>query len=75
MLVKQGLELKSTYDFYDPDRDLKSGSRTRWGVGVYVMPRAFLVAEAAFRHTRVESGPALAGRDYDEGLFQLHLLY
>ena len=39
------------------------------------MPRSFLVLEALYRHTRVEGGPALPGGGYDEGLFQLHLLY
>jgi hypothetical protein len=75
VLLKQGVELKSTYDFYDPDRSLRTGSKSRWGVGVMVMPRPFLVAEADFRSTRIQSGPALSGRDFDEGLFQLHLLY
>jgi len=75
VLLRRGVELKSTYDFYDPDRDLRSGSKDRWGVGFDVMPRSFLVLEALYRHTRVQSGPALSGGDYDEGSFQLHLLY
>src|SRR5262249_58462220 len=75
MLLRLGVELLSTYDFYDPDRHLRSGSKTRWGVGLSVMPRSFLIGQALFRQTHVESGPALSGRDYDEGLFQLHLLY
>jgi hypothetical protein len=75
VLLKKGLELKSTYDFYDPDRSLKTGSKSRWGLGVMVMPRTFLVAEASFRSTHYSQGPALAFKDFDEGLFQLHLLY
>ena len=65
----------STYDFYDPDRHLRSGSKTRWGVGFSVMPRPFLIGQALFRQTHVDQGPALSGRDFDEGLFQLHFLY
>ena len=50
-------------------------SRASWGVGFDVMPRSFLVLEALYRHTRVQSGPALSAGGYDEGLIQLHLLY
>ena len=75
ILLRRGVELLSTYDFYDPDRHLLSGSKARWGVGVSLMPRSFLIGQALFRQTHVESGPALPGRDYDEGLFQLHFLY
>ncbi len=75
VLVRRGVELKATYDFYDPDRSLRSGSKSRWGGGVTVMPRAFFVAEALYRHTDVSPGPALSGRDVDEGVFQLHFLY
>jgi len=75
VLVRRGIELKATYDFYDPDRHVRSGSKDRWGAGFDLMPRSFLVAEAMYRHTRVHSGPALPVGDYDEVLFQLHLLY
>ncbi len=75
VLLRQGVELKSTYDFYDPDRSLRTGSKSRWGLGVMVMPRPFLVAEADFRSTHVQRGLALSARDFDEGIFQLHLLY
>lgn len=75
VLVHRGVELKSTFDFFDPDRSLKTGAKSRWGFGVMVMPRPFIVAEADFRSTHVESGSALSARDFDEGLFQLHLLY
>jgi hypothetical protein len=75
VLLRQGIELKSTYDFFDPDGGLKTGAKSRWGFGVMLMPRPFLVAEASFRSTHIQEGPALSGRDFDEGLFQVHLLY
>ena len=75
ILLRQGVELKSTYDFFDPDRSLRTGSKSRWGLGVMVMPRPFLVAEAGIRSTHVQRGPALSARGFDEGIFQLHLLY
>jgi hypothetical protein len=74
-VVRQGVELLATYDFYDPDRELKTGSVGRWGGGLKVMPRTFLVAEALYRTVNAEPGRALPGRDADEGIFQLHFLY
>ncbi len=74
-LVRQGVELKSTYDFFDPDRALRTGAQTRWGGGIMVMPRSFLIGEIMFRRTHVHPGPEITGVDYDEGIFQLHLLY
>lgn len=75
VLLRQGVEFKSTYDFFDPDRHLKTGARSRWGAGVAVMPRPFVTAEAMYRDTHVTAGPALPGSDFGEGLFTLHLLY
>jgi len=75
VLLHRGVEIKSTYDFYDPDRDLRSGSKDRWGVGFDFMPSSFLVLEALYRKTRVDAGPDLPANGYDEGLFQFHLLY
>ena len=75
VLLRQGVELKGTYDFFDPDRHLKTGSRSRVGAGVMVMPRPFLVTEFMFRKTHVTSGRVLTGADFYEAVFQLHLLY
>jgi hypothetical protein len=75
LLLRQGVELKGTYDFLDPDRHLKTGSRSRWAAGVKVMPRSFVAVEATFRDTHVTSGRDLAGVDFREGFLQLHLLY
>lgn len=74
-LVWQGLEIKATYDFYDLDRNLESEARSRWGGGGTVMPRAFLALEGLVRNTHIEPGPALAGKDFDEGVLHLHFLY
>jgi hypothetical protein len=37
-VVTQGLELKLAYEFYDPDKDVKSGSQSRVSVGVEFFP-------------------------------------
>ncbi len=74
-LVRQGLEVKGTYDFFDPDRDLASGARSRWGGGVFVMPRSYVTLEALVRRIDFDNGVTFSGGDYTETLLQLHLLY
>jgi hypothetical protein len=73
--LRRGVEIKGTYDFADPDRHLRTGAKSRWGVTLFAMPRSFVTAEAAWRRTHVDDGPLLRARDFDEGVFQLHLLY
>ena len=74
-LLRQGLELKATYDFYDPDRDRESGANSRWGGGLFVMPRSWVTAEVIVRRIDFDSGIAYSGRDYTETVGMLHLLY
>lgn len=74
-LVRQGLELLATYDFYDPDWNTKTGAATRWGGGVSALPRPFLAVQAMYRVSSYEDGPVLAGEDSWETVLQLHLLY
>jgi hypothetical protein len=74
-LWRQGLELRATYDFFDGDYNVKSGARSRWGGGVFVMPRSFLALEALYRKTTYEDGAVYAGDDSWETLLQFHLLY
>jgi hypothetical protein len=74
-LVQQGLELKATYDFFDPDRDRETGAKSRWGGGVAVLPRAYVALEAMFRKTQYDDGIAYSGSDVFETVLQLHLLY
>ena len=75
LLLRRGIEVVGTYDWYDPDIDLATGSRHRWGLGAKVMPKPFMAATVMYRRTEHEAGPALPGGDFDEGVFQLHLLY
>jgi hypothetical protein len=74
-LWRQGLELRATYDFFDVDYNVESGSRSRWGGGVFVMPRPFLALEALYRETGYNDGPVLSGDDSWETVLQFHLLY
>ena len=75
VLLRQGLELKGTYDFYDPDRDRASGAKARYGGGVSVMPRPYAAMEALVRRTAYDDGVAYSGRDLVETVVMLHLLY
>ncbi len=74
-LLRQGLELMGTYDFYDPDKDHATGAKTRWGGGISVMPQSYLVLEFLERRTTFENGIAYSGDDAYESVVQLHLLY
>jgi hypothetical protein len=73
--LRRGIEAVGTFDWYDPDLDLASGSRHRWGVGFKTMPKPFMATEILYRRTEHTDGLALRGTDADEGVFQLHLLY
>jgi hypothetical protein len=48
-LITQGLDLKLAYDFYDPDRDLKSGSQSRISVGCEFFPIAGVELRPMYR--------------------------
>ena len=74
-LVRQGFEIKATYDFFDPDVDRKSGAETRWGGGVFAMPASYFTGEVLFRWTDFEEGPVVAGEAFYELVLQAHFLY
>lgn len=73
--IRQGLEALATFDFDDPDRFRASGSKTRWGGGVSVMPNPYLVLQALYRKTTFENGATLSGADYYQTIVQAHILY
>ncbi len=74
-LVHRGLEVKATYDFYDPNRQHEFGAKSRFGGGVYAMPYSYLALEALVRKVDYDNGVAYGGQDFTETLLQLHLLY
>ena len=75
LLVHQGLELKATYDFLDPDRRRETGARARLGGGVFLMPNAFFACEGLLRRTTYDNGIAFSGPNSYETLLQLHILF
>ena len=41
-MLTQGFWLRTTYDYYDPDIDLKTGRINRYGLGLQYFPYGFL---------------------------------
>ncbi len=75
VVLHRGLEVLGTFDFYDPDRRIESGAKTRWGGGVHLMPNPFLTIEALYRRSTFKNGPALSGNDFYQTILQAHFLY
>lgn len=74
--LRQGLFLRSTYSFYDPDIDFASGQRTRFGGGVEVMPAPFVSFQGMANSWKVDALPGfLDYYDFTQLVFQVHLLY
>ncbi|MGH7742985.1 MAG: hypothetical protein ACRENS_13300 [Candidatus Eiseniibacteriota bacterium] len=73
--LTQGFDLMGTYDFFDPDRKHGTGAKSRWGGGLFFMPRPYMTLQGIARRTTYENGVAYSGTDFWEYLFQLHLLY
>lgn len=48
-MVAQGVDLKIAYDFYDPDRDLKTGATSRYSVGVEFFPISGVEVRPVYR--------------------------
>ena len=75
LVLHRGLDLLATYDFLDPDVDRPGDTAWRMGGGVHLMPVSYAVLEALYRTTRGNAGPAFPAGDFDEVVFQLHVLY
>jgi hypothetical protein len=73
--LTKGFDAMGTYDFYDPDRKLGTGAKSRWGGGLYFYPRPYMTLQGIARRTIFDNGIAYSGTDFWEYLFQLHLLY
>ncbi len=53
-MVIQGVDLKLAYDFYDPDKDVKSGAQSRYSVGVEFFPISGVEVRPLYRITKTE---------------------
>lgn len=73
--LRQGFDLRGTYSFQDPDRDLKNGSRERWGGGAVWMPYPFFDLLVMLNRWQVEPGELVDGSSRTEGEIVLHFFY
>jgi hypothetical protein len=69
--VITGLDLKVAYDFYDPDKDLKTGSLSRYSFGFEFFPISGVEVRPLYRLVREE--PTDTRNDEIHILFHLYL--
>jgi hypothetical protein len=69
--VVAGVDLKLAYDFYDPDLDLKSGARSRYGFGVEFFPIGGVELRLMYRIAS-EEGLDATTNEFD-AMFHLYL--
>jgi hypothetical protein len=70
-----GVDVVATYNYVDPNLDLQSGTRSRYGLGVVLRPAPFAGLEAFVNAYRIDAGPDVAGADFVRGEVQAHLFY
>lgn len=73
--LRRGLDLRATYSFQDPDRDLETGTRARYGLGVDSLPYPFLGLQVMGNYYDHEAGQAAEAADYLQAEIVLHFLY
>ena len=71
-LVIRGLNIKTTYGFLDPNRDIGENARVRWRFGVEVFPTQFV--QASVFYTLLEDIPQ-ATTDIDRWSIELHVYF
>jgi hypothetical protein len=70
-VVTPGLDLKVAYDFYDPDKDLKTGSQSRYSFGFEFFPIAGVEVRPMYRLMREE--PTNVKNDEFHLLFHIYI--
>jgi hypothetical protein len=70
-VVTPGLDLKVAYDFYDPDKDIKSGSQSRYSFGFEFFPIAGVEVRPMYRIMREQ--PIDAKNDEFHVLFHIYI--
>jgi len=59
--VVTGVDLKASYDFYDPDKDVKSGAISRYSGGLEFFPIAGVEVRPLYRWVKRQDVPAEQG--------------
>ncbi|MFH1278590.1 MAG: hypothetical protein ABIK65_09445 [Candidatus Eisenbacteria bacterium] len=73
--IIRGVDLRATYDFYDPDRDRETGARTRAGIGIDTLPYPYLGVLAMVNFHDYDEGIDVTGDDRVQANLVLHFLY
>jgi hypothetical protein len=73
--LRRGLDLLALYNFYDPNIDATSGSRSRYSVGVDALINPFFEIKAMGHHYRNVRGSAVGEDSYSQSEIVFHVLY
>jgi hypothetical protein len=74
--LRQGLYVRATYDFHDPDIDSESGALTRYGIGLDSLLYPFLGLQAMAVWFERDEGPmVVAEQEYFQPRIMVHFLY
>jgi hypothetical protein len=75
VVLRQGLELKGTFDLYDPEMDDDSGRQIRYGIGAESMVYPFVRLEAMMYLYKPEAGSGFNEPEYSQFAAQVHFCY
>jgi hypothetical protein len=73
--LQRGLDLRAIYNYHDPDRSLKNGTREKYGAGVAYMPRPYFSLLAMANYWKTDPGPQVTEDSHHEGQLVLHFFY
>jgi hypothetical protein len=73
--IRPGLDVLGTYNYIDPDLDLQSGVRQRFGLGIEVLPVPFVELQGTVNYFDNEQGLDVTELDFTRAEVQLHLFY
>jgi len=73
--ILQGVDIKGTYDYYDPNIDYLTGAEQRFGGGFYALATPFVAAELLVRWYDRTRGIDMPEGNYLESLLQFHVLF
>ncbi len=73
--VRPGQDLRLTYNYQDPDIDLITGARRRYGVGVAHMPTPYWSLLLMGNYWDTQPGELVAENDHYEGQLVVHWFY
>jgi len=74
-LLIRGLALRATYNHLDPDIDMRTGKKSRTGIGANFLATPFFEMLGMLNFYRFENGEAMAGGDYSQAELVVHFLY